>query len=1043
MNKLAEKPDLTALQKRLGDPRRHRKPCVVVCDGPGCNASGSRDIYAALSEAVDRAGLSDRLDARLSGCLGLCEAGPVVLVLPDGIFYQHVSPGDVPDIVTHAVEGKGPVERLLYVEPADGERIAPQKDVPFYRLQERRLLANNAYVRPDSIDDYIAADGYSAAAKALTTMTPEAVIEEVTQAQIRGRGGAGFPTGIKWGLCRKSPGDEKTIICNADEGDPGAYMDRALLEGTPHSVIEGMIIGGYAIGASHGIIYCRAEYPIAVRNATHAIAQAKEYGLLGTNIFGSGFDFELTVKTGAGAFVCGEETALIASLEDQMGTPRPRPPFPAQAGLWGKPTNINNVETWANVTLALRHGAEWYASVGTEKSKGTKVFSLVGRVRNTGLVEVPMGISLRELIFDIGGGPLPGRKIKAVQIGGPSGGCIPAHLFDLPVDYESLTQAGAIMGSGGLIVMDNRTCMVDVAKYFLSFLAEESCGKCVPCREGIPRMLEILTRIAEGNGRAGDLDLLEQLALVTKNMSLCGLGQTAGNPVLSSLRYFRDEFEEHIAHKRCPAAVGKKIISSPCQHVCPLHADAPAYVTLIGQGKYVEAAEVICKTNPLPNVCARVCHHPCESSCSCGEAGDPIAVKALKRFAMDRAVEAGRYPPPNEKPDAARTERVAVVGSGPAGLTAAFYLAREGFQVTVFEATDRVGGALATAIPEYRLPRDVLDRDIQRIKNLGVQIRTNTRIGMDISFDQLRSEFQAVFAAIGAEKNLRLGIPGEDAEGVLDPLGFLQRVKHGDHAKPGDDVIVIGGGNVAVDAARTALRLGCRRIRVLYRRTREEMPADPAEIDEMLREGVIVEYLTAPKEILVTDGRVSGIRCQRMELGGMDAGGRRKPVPIEGHVHDVEADTVIPAIGSRPEGEFLSESAKKLLSDRGLVRADTERFVTVEPGIFAGGDAVLGPATVTQAMATGSFAAESIRQYLEDEPIERMYAVTRPTVDVPPIQLTDQEMDELLDQARPTMPTLPAESRVSSFEEVELGLDEAAAVAEAKRCLRCDRSAVS
>ena len=560
MTKLLDKADLTALRERIGDHRDTRKACAVVCDGPGCNAAGSQEVGRALREAIDRGGCADKLDVRLTGCLGLCEAGPVVLILPDGVFYQNVSPADVEDIVSHTVDGAEPVQKLLHVDPATEQRLQCQKDIPFYNRQERRLLGDNAYVEPGNIEDYIAVEGYSALASALGKMTPEQVIEEITKAQIRGRGGAGFATGIKWGFCRNSPGDGKVVICNADEGDPGAFMDRALLEGTPHAVIEGMIIGGYAIGASRGIIYCRAEYPIAVRNATRAIELAEQYGLLGRNILGSGFEFELTVKTGAGAFVCGEETALIASLEDRMGTPRPRPPFPAQSGLLGSPTNINNVETWANVSLALRRGADWYASVGTEKSKGTKIFSLVGEVRNTGLVEVPMGMSLRELIFDIGGGPLPGREIKAVQIGGPSGGCIPAHLFDLPVDYESLTEAGAIMGSGGLIVMDNRTCMVDVAKYFLSFLAEESCGKCVPCREGIPRMLDILTAVCEGRGSQAGLDLLVQLGQMVKQASLCGLGQTAPNPLLSSLRYFRDEYEAHIREHRCPAGVCRALI---------------------------------------------------------------------------------------------------------------------------------------------------------------------------------------------------------------------------------------------------------------------------------------------------------------------------------------------------------------------------------------------------------------------------------------------------------------------------------------------------
>ncbi len=560
MTKLVTGPDLTALRARLLGSRDAGKACVVVCDGPGCNAAGSQEVGAALQDTVDRDGLSDKVEVRLTGCLGLCESSPVVLVQPEGIFYQRVEPSDADEILSNLLEDRGPVERLLYVDPLTKCPTPLQKDLPFYRHQTRRLLADHAAVRPGTIEDYIAHGGYAALAKVLSEMTPEKVIHEVTQSQLRGRGGAGFPTGVKWLLCRRSSGNGKAIICNADEGDPGAFMDRALLEGNPHSIIEGMLIGGYAIGATEGVIYVRAEYPIAVRRAREAVAQARASGLLGEDILGSGLDFDLSVVTGAGAFVCGEETALIASLEDRSGTPRPRPPFPAQQGLWGRPTNINNVETWANVRLVIGRGAEWYASVGTEQSKGTKIFSLVGEVRNTGLVEVPMGMTLRELVFDIGGGPLPGRKVKAIQTGGPSGGCIPLRLLDLPVDYESLAQAGSIMGSGGLIVMDDQTCMVDVARYFLAFLQEESCGKCVPCREGIPRMLAILTGICEGRGGDGDLEFLERLGNMVKRASLCGLGQTAPNPLLSSLRYFRDEYEAHIREHRCPAGVCRAMI---------------------------------------------------------------------------------------------------------------------------------------------------------------------------------------------------------------------------------------------------------------------------------------------------------------------------------------------------------------------------------------------------------------------------------------------------------------------------------------------------
>jgi len=1002
-------------------------------------AWGSQQVAAAFRNAIRAEGACDRIAVRMTGCHGFCERGPIVVVHPKRTFYQNVQPADAGEILTATLEGRV-VDRLLHVDHLTGRRVEHQDAVAFYRRQTRRVLAGNGELDPRSIEDYIATGGYAALARATHELTPGEVIETVKRSALRGRGGAGFPTGMKWELCRSSPGEEKFVICNADEGDPGAYMDRSVLEGNPHSVIEGMLIGGYAMGANRGVIYCRAEYPLAVSNARRAIEQAREYGLVGPDILGAGLDLELVVKTGAGAFVCGEETALIASLEDLPGEPRPRPPFPAQKGLWAKPTNINNVETWANVPLIIGRGAGWYASVGTERSAGTKIFSLVGKVRNTGLVEVPMGISLRELVFDIGGGPLPGRRIKAVQTGGPSGGCIPAHLLDVPVDYESLAEAGSIMGSGGLIVMDDKTCMVDVAKYFLEFLREESCGKCVPCREGIPRMLEVLTRISEGEGRPGDVELLEQLGGVVKKASLCGLGQTAANPVLSSIRYFRDEYEAHIQRKCCPAAVCRKVISSACQHVCPLGADVPAYVTLIAKQRYVEAAQVIADTNPLPNVCARVCHHPCETACSCGEGGEAMAVKALKRFAMDRAVATG-WQPGDEKPAKLRSDPVAIVGAGPAGLAAAFYLAREGYPVTIFESGARPGGALATAIPEYRLPADVLARDIERITRLGVSIKTRARVGADVSFDQLRTDFKAVFLAVGAERNMELAIPGEDVRGVIEPLAFLASAKRGDLDGSGGQLVVIGGGNVAVDAARTAVRLGWKRVFILYRRTREEMPADQTEVEAAIQEGVVIEQLVAPISIENGNGdRVYGVKCSRMCLGEMDASGRRRPVPVAGDEFFLEADTVIPAVGQRADVSFVPKEFASLVSDRGLLAADIETFATAEPGIFAGGDAVSGPATVTDAMAAGKRAAQSILQYLNGRPVVRSYEVTKPGVDVEPVELTEQELDEILEQSRPTMPVLQCATRGRGFAEIELGLDEDAAVREAKRCLRCDRA---
>jgi len=533
---------------------------ILICAGTGCTSSGSRRLVEALTGALAANGLTDKVNVKITGCHGFCERGPLMIVEPEKTFYTRVTAEDVPEIVTSHLIGGQVVERLLYVDPASGEKAPTYETVPFYARQKRLLLANCGHINPESIADYVAKDGYLALTKVLFEMTPEQVIEEMKSSGLRGRGGAGFPTGTKWSFVRAAEGDKKYAVCNADEGDPGAFMDRSVLEGDPHAVLEGMMIAGYAIGADEGYIYCRAEYPLAIQRLKTAIAQAEESGILGDNILGSGFNFHVKIKAGAGAFVCGEETALLTSIEGNRGMPRVRPPFPAQKGLWGKPTNINNVETYANVPLIIRHGGAWYAAMGTEKSKGTKIFALTGKVNNTGLVEVPMGISVREIIFEIGGGIKDGKRFKAVQTGGPSGGCIPEDLLDLPVDYESLGRVGAIMGSGGMVVMDEGTCMVDVARFFLSFTQSESCGKCTPCREGTKRMLEILERITQGQGVPEDINTLEQLANVIKNTALCGLGQTCPNPVLSTLRYFRHEYEAHINDKRCPAKVCKPLL---------------------------------------------------------------------------------------------------------------------------------------------------------------------------------------------------------------------------------------------------------------------------------------------------------------------------------------------------------------------------------------------------------------------------------------------------------------------------------------------------
>jgi NADP-reducing hydrogenase subunit HndC len=556
--------ELEEFRKEILSKRDPDKPCIAVCTGTGCLALGAANVVTAFKEEIKKQGLEtkvDVVDVRETGCPGFCERGPLIVIYPEEICYLQVQPGDAEEIISQTIFAKKVIDRLLYIDPITGEKIVHESEIPFYKNQMRLLIGNNIKIDPRSIDDYLAVGGYSALVKALCQETPEQVLELVKNSNLRVRGGAGFPAGRKWEFTRNSPDKIKYVIVNADEGDPGAFMDRAILEGNPHSILEGLTIGAYAIGSHEGYIYVRQEYPLAVENVTIAIKQAEEYGLLGRNILGSGFDFTTKVHRGAGAFVCGEETALLMSLEGKAGEPRARPPYPAVKGLWDKPTNINNVETWANVPLIINNGAGFLTSIGTEGSKGTKIFSLVGKVNNTGLVEVPMGITLRDIIYKVGGGIPGGKKFKAVQTGGPSGGCIPEECLDIQVDFDELAKVGAIMGSGGMIVMDEDTCMIDVARYFLNFLTDESCGKCSPCREGIRQMLKILTNISKGKGREGDIELLEELSEATADASLCALGRTAPNPVLSTIRYFRDEYEAHIKEKRCPAYVCKELIS--------------------------------------------------------------------------------------------------------------------------------------------------------------------------------------------------------------------------------------------------------------------------------------------------------------------------------------------------------------------------------------------------------------------------------------------------------------------------------------------------
>jgi NADH-quinone oxidoreductase subunit F len=895
------------------------------------------------------------------------------------------------------------------------------------------VMRNRGTIDPEKIDEYIARDGYAALEKTLTELKPEDVIGEIRKSGLRGRGGGGFPTGVKWEICRAEGKTPKYIIANCDEGDPGAYMDRSVLESDPHSVIEGMTIAAYAVGASRGYFYIRTEYPLAIRNARTALRQAREYGLIGENILGSGFGFDMEIREGSGAFVCGEETSLIHSIEGRSPEPRQRPPFPAQAGIWGCPTVINNVETLATVAPVILRGAEWFSGIGTEGSKGTKIFSLVGKINDSGLIEVPMGIPLREIIYDIGGGIPRHKKLKAIQTGGPSGGCIPAHLVDLPVDYESLKESGSMMGSGGMIVMDENTCMVDIAKYFIQFTNDESCGKCTTCRDGSDALLEVLTRITEGEGREGDIELLEELSLAIKDASMCGLGSSLPNPVLSTLRYFRNEYEAHIKHKKCPAIVCRGIISSPCQYLCPLKTDVPAYVTLIAKGQFEEALEVIRKTNPLSVICGRVCMAHCEKDCRTRETGEPLAVKNLKQFLVNWEIRHSKEPrivaPTHRKYE----EKVAIIGSGPAGLTAGYYLAQKGYGVTVFEKLPVAGGMLAVGIPDYRLPKNLLQMEIDVITQAGVAIRTGSHVE-DIE-SLFKEGYKAVLIAVGAHRNRRLDIPGEDAEGVIDPITYLRQTNLREKVPSlGDRVGIVGGGNTAVDVARTAIRKGSREVTILYRRTRAEMPAIEEEIEAAEEEGVKIEFLVAPTEVISETGRMKAVRLMRMQLGDPDASGRRRPVPIKGSDFLMELDSLLPAISQDPDLSFLPEGNGVKVTGWNTVSVNEETYMTTREGIFACGDAVTGPADVTTAMAAAEIAAESMHAHLRGEAFHREYRPVIPSVVVEPIK----QEEEMATVSRPKMPKLHPDVRRRSFDEVELGYSEEMAMEEAKRCLRCD-----
>jgi len=1008
---------------------------VLVCTGGGCIASGSLEVSAAFKEQIAGQGLSNFNQVIETGCLGPCAVGPVVLIYPDGVFYQNVKVEDVPEIVSeHLLKGRI-VERLVSHAPGTDRTIAEMEDVDFFKRQVKIVLRNSGIIDPLKIEEYIAREGYQALAKALTEMEPEEVVTELIRSGLRGRGGAGFSTGLKWKFAMHADSDLKYMLCNADEGDPGAFMDRSVLEGDPHSLIEGMAIGAYAIGAKQGYVYLRAEYPLAIERLQYAIDQAREYGLLGKDIMGTGFDFDLEIRKGSGAFVCGEETALMRSIEGKRGEPRPRPPFPAERGLWEKPSVLNNVETLANIAPIILKGWEWYASTGTEKSKGTKVFALGGAIQHAGLVEVPIGVQLGEMVFEIGGGVPGGKELKAVQLGGPSGGCIPKSNLNVPVDYETLQDLGAIMGSGGCIVMDDDSCMVDVARFFLDFIQDESCGKCVPCRVGTKRMLEIVTGICNGEGKEGDIEELERLGAIIKDTALCGLGQTAPNPVLSTIRHFRHEYEAHIKDHYCEAGVCSSMFTSRCTNACPASVNVPGFVSLIGEQRFDEALRLHRERNPLASICGRVCFHPCESKCLRGGLDDPVAIRSLKRFMTEQE---SQMQVPEVRANAENAARkVAVVGSGPAGLSCAYFLARLGYKPTIFEKETSPGGMLVQAIPAYRLPREELGREISMIESMGATIETGKALGKDFTLADLKDQgYQAVFLGVGAPNGTGLGISGEEGEGVTEALTFLRDYNVNGTAWVGQEVAIVGGGNSAVDAARTALRLGAKHVNILYRRQRDQMPAWVEEIIAADEEGITVLPLTAPKEILRdAAGKVTGVLCQQMALGDYDKSGRRRPVAGRNPDFTVPCDHVIAAVGQSLDAQALVGDLAVELRD-GWFKVDRATGATSVEWVFAGGDAATGPASVVEAVGAGERAAVGIDRYLTGED----HAFWRRDIVVD--TYFDPDADPVATQ-RAAVVCLDPEARACTFDEVELSWNMETACGEAKRCLRCDYGKVT
>jgi NADH-quinone oxidoreductase subunit F len=1020
-------------------------PRIAVGMGTCGRGNGAEGLFRAFAETIDRSGMNAVLAS--VGCFGACFQEPLVNIRLPGlplVILHRVQANDAVRIL-HELSRGNIANDLAYCKVEEWDHITAKikygrgypelpmwNDVPFFKGQKKIVLRNCGFINPDDIEEYIAVGGYQALYKVLIDGRPENVLEQIKASKLRGRGGAGYLTGNKWEFLAKAKSDQKYIICNADEGDPGAYMNRNEIESDPHSLIEGMIIGGYVMGATEGIVYIRAEYPLAVHRLKRAIEQAREHGILGDNILGRGFRFNIEVVEGAGAFVCGEETALIASLEGCAGRPRPRPPFPAQKGLWGKPTNINNVETWYNVAPIVTQGPAWFTETGSPKSSGTKVFSLVGKVSSTGLVEMPLGTPLRTFIYDIGEGGVNGHQIKAVQTGGPSGGCIPPEMFDTPVDYESLAQLGSIMGSGGMVVMDDDNCMVDVARYFIEFTHSESCGKCLPCRVGLNKSLRILNRITEGVGTANHLTLLDELSRYIRECSLCGLGQTAPNPVLTTLRHFHHEFEDHIVARRCQAGVCEELALSPCENSCPLHMNIPRFLQLYKENRLEEAFLSVIMENPLPASTGRVCQHPCDTRCRRQTLDEPVNMREVHRFIADSVFFSDGYEEVLKNVVSRKLEptgrKIAISGAGPAGLTAAFYLAMLGHEVTVYDSKSEAGGMLRFALPEYRLPKAALRREVELIERLGVKFIFNTRVGFDVPLNELADRFDSVFISIGTWKESWVYQPGTEMKGVYPALLFLEAVAKGERVPIGKKVAVIGGGNAAIDSARTALRRGAE-VTVFYRREHKDMPAIEEETQAAKDEGAEFVFLAAPHRVIGDKaGNVKAIEIVKTTLGGYDASGRRKPVPTD-EIRRYECDSVIFAIGESVDLDFARASGLSL-KPSGTIDVDRFSLESSRAGFYAGGDVITGASNVSNAMAYGKQAARNIDlKLMESDRWAKIF---------PEFEFAQEPPEEPSPNHRNNGQMLAPVVRVRSNAEVVMGLSHEEALDETFRCLRCD-----